>query len=582
MKNKTIIIFILILFSKLLTSNALGYNLKSNIANHQWYSSMYKNKIPTKNKIKIAILGEEINMPKNMIGNIQTYDPYLKKIISPKEDVFTTDTTKILSIINNLNTNVSIKAELSYLNIKIYDKNKYLTEKILNDSINYASNNSVNIIFLENSFSLQMIDSNNTLCKKVTALKNRNIAIVTLAGDQFEEDNKNFFINKCKDIIKIAPLDNKLSLHTNYSYLDNIDYALPSDDFVVYKGYIDSIIYKVESNYQFAPAFFTYILASELARDYNLNKAIKNINKITFLPENNAFYGRGVISTNKNFIVNKNPVIDNVISDNESSFVITWKPPLVSGIKYYQIDVYNTKNKNIVSTQKILDNSAVRYKFDYKLTKDHYITLSTYIDNKLHTSLPYNDYKIEKYKQMPDPLIEIKTATAEWSDDGIKLSIKTNREDPKTYINIALLDGWTQQLVFQDQSYEYKDYLIRVNPNDDKRFQPHIVLLSLNNNITRIPLYPQYTLNLKFINAGKDKTALVGSTEFSCLYHDDKVGCKGAKVNIINKDTGEIFASTKVLPDLTFSILISELDQKVELFATLEGATHRSNTVLRF
>lgn len=582
MKNKVLFIIFIIFFSKLGSSFAHGNNLEISIADYQWYNSLYNNNLPTKNSVKIAIFGEEILLPNNMRSDLITYDPYLKKNVSPKEDIYTTDSTKILSIINNLNSTKDKKAKFSYLNVKIYKKSNILTEKILLESLDHAVDNKVNIIFLENSLPLQFIDSNNTLCKKVKALVNKNIAIITLAGNEFESSDENYFISKCKDLIKIAPLDNKLSLYANYVYSDDADYALPSEDFIVNKGYQDSVSYKVESNYQFAPALFTYILASEFARNYSIKNAIKNIDKITYLPYDNVNYGKGVISTNKNQVINKYPVIDNVVSDDQSSFVVTWKPPLVNGIKYYKINVYNIKNNKLLSSKNIFDNTAVRYKFEYKLNKDNYITLSAFINNKLYTSMPFNDYKVEKYKQLPDPYIEIKSATAEWVEAGIRLSIITNNEDPKTYINIALLDGWTQQVLYQDQSYKYNEYLIRVNPDDNKRFEPHIILLSLNNSFTRVALNPQYTLNMKFITAGKDKIALVGSTEFSCLYHLDKSGCKGAKINIINEETGEIVSSTKVLPDLTYNIVLPDLTQKIELFAIIEGTSHRSNTLARF
>lgn len=590
MKNKLIISIILFAFINLfnhsfasqLTANNSNINKTFYSMNKlQWYKDLYNDKYKANKLVKIAFFGEEIIFPNIKYNNmINYYDPYLNKNFKPKEKEYITDSTKSAGIIYDLNSisEDSTKAKYQFNSVNIYKKGKTLTSEIFIKSLNWAKKNKINIILIENSLILSYIDDKNkSICNNIKKLSENNIAIVTLAGSELENTETVFKIEDCQKTIKISPLTNKFTNLPGFYYSDNADFALPSEDFIVYKPYNDIIAHKTESNPIFASALFTYILSDILSSGLSLDKSLNIIKENLYQPDkNNNIFGYGIIDFNNivknNMIVNNSPVISSFVSDGISSFTVNWNSPLYKSIDHYYVTIYKfNKNKVItLSTHKVDDKNAVRLKIDHKLNHDNFITLTAVINNIKYESLPTNDYIVEDYKQQPDPFAQITEIDASWVQEGILVNIKTNIKSNDIYVNILLIDGWTQQVLFQVETYKLDDFIIRVDQNSDKRSNPHFVLASLNNKNISIPLYPEYTLSSRILKAGNDKFAVSGSTEFACVHMDTKRGCVGSKVNIIDQN-GNIIASTKVLLDNTFNVIIDKKNETLIIFATIEG-----------
>jgi hypothetical protein len=602
----------IILFSQIVNvssaaDNAYNYKvinekLNYNSTDFQWYKNFYKEinsneKSPIRD-VKIALFGEEIAPIEEIVQNYQeVYDPFTKKIQKNSLAFYDTNiTTKFAGIItDNFTHKLTANREnsLSLFSVPIYKKDNKLTSSVIINGLNWALTKKINIIYIENSLMISQINEPNTeICKKISTLRENNIFTVTLSGNQYPDIPAILEIEKCSDIITISPLDKKFELYPGFTNTVNPSFSLPAVDFPVYTNFGSVVSHGIFSDPQFAAALFIYILTDKLSNNFiNPGIILNNLAANAYDLPKSISYKDNFLYTKDNFDFNSinneilyMPKINSIVSDGKSSFYITWESNSLFALDKFIIDIYalNDNSVDLIKTLNI-DNNEVRALVDFPLSNKNFVVLRAKRYDNSYSSLPNANYTIESYEQKNNPYGEIVELKAKWSENGVIINVILNEIGKGSNVNIAILDGWTNQPLKVDSILDEKDYLWRVPQSDLIRENPHYILAILNNKTFSIPLYPEFPLTAKVLSAGKKNIAVTGETTFACNSLPVKVGCSGSTIQIFDKKTNKVLAEAKVNKDLTFTSTFSYNKKTVSIYVAIKGGKneYRSNFITR-
>lgn len=581
--------------------NSIDDKLLYKSSEFQWYKKLYTELGDSENKsskdVKIALFGEELDLIEERQSYYKDiYDPYTSKYRKPAPSYFDSNSlTKFSGILidSYLNSrNIIDKNSLSYYSVPIYKKDNILTTSVILKALNWAQSSKIDIIYLQNSLLISQInESNQAICDKITTLRKNNIFTITLSGNQYPEIPVILEIEKCKDIITISPLDKKFDIYPGFTNKINPSFSLPAVDFPVYNNKGSIIPHEISSDPEYAAALFTAILTKRISNGDMVENIITRLNDSTLdLPKTTAFDDK-FLYTNINLDLDNLsneilyiPKINSIVSDGQSSFYLTWESNNLFPIEKFLLEIYLVDGNEVSLTKSInIDKNEVRAKVGYLLSDKNFLILTAIRNEFTYRSLPNASYLIEKYSQKNNPFAEILELKANWGANGVIINIVLNEIGIGSKVDLAILDGWTNQPLLLDSTTKVKDYLWKVSENNILREDPHYILAVLNNKTISIPLYPEFPITAKALSVGKRFVAVTGETSFTCNSLPEKVGCAGSTILVIDGKTNKVLSEAKIDKDLTFSSTFKYTKKTINIFVVIKGQKNqfRSNIITR-
>ena len=572
-----------------------------NPSEFQWYNKFYaelnESEKSDSKDVNIAIFGDEIApLEQTQPYFKDIYDPYTSKYQKPALSFFNNNVmTKFSGILidNYLNQKKPTDKNLfSFYSVPIYKNDSKLTTSVILNALNWAASSKIDIIYIQNSLLISQInESNVAVCDKISALRKHNIFTITLSGSEYTEIPAILEIEKCKDIITISPLDKKFDRYTGFTNTINPSFSLPAVDFPVYDNQGTIVAHEISSNPEFAAALFTYILSMRIAKNITGEDIITTLKGSTVDLPKTKEYDDNFLYTNTNLAKDNLsneiiyiPKINSMVSDDQSSFYLTWESNNLFPVDKFKLEIYSLDGKqaNLVKTINI-DKKEVRAKVDYLLASKNFVILTAIRNEVSYSSLPKASFLSEKYSQKNNPFAEILELKAKWGKNGVVINIVLNEIGIDSKVDIAILDGWSNQPLLLDSTTKVKDYLWSVSQNNALRENPHYILAILNNKTISIPLYPEFSITAKVLSVGKKNIAVTGETSFACNSLPEKVGCAGSTILVIDAKTNKVLSETKVDKDLTFSSTFAYSKKTINIYVAIKGQKNqfRSNNISR-
>ena len=572
-----------------------------NPSEFQWYKKFYTELNEIENSgskdVKVAIFGDEIallDQTQPFYKNI--YDPYTSKYQKPALSFFNNNAmTKLSGILidNYLNQKKPTdKNLLSFHSVPIYKEGNKLTSSVIHNALNWAGSNKIDIIYIQNSLLISQInESNVAVCEKITALRKNNIYTITLSGNEYTEIPGILEIEKCKDIITISPLDKKFDRYPGFTNTVNPSFSLPSVDFPVYDNKGTIVAHELSSDPEFAGALFTSILSKRIANSMSGEDIITTLKGKTLdLPKTKEYDDKFLYTNNNSGIDNLSneiiyiPKINSMVSDDLSSFYLTWESNNLFPLDKFILEIYSLEGNEVKLVKTInIDKNEVRAKVDLVLSDKNFVVLTGIRDEVSYSSLPKASFLSEKYSQKNNPFAEILELKAKWGKNGVVINIVLNDIGLGSKVDIAILDGWSNQPLLLESTTKVKDYLWSVSQNNVLRENPHYILAIVNNKTISTPLYPEYAITAKVLSVGKKNVAVTGETSFACNSLPEKVGCAGSTILVIDAKTNKVLSEAKVDKDLTFSSTFNYSKKSINIFVSIKGQKNhfRSNYISR-
>jgi hypothetical protein len=572
-----------------------------NPSEFQWYNKFYaelnESEKSDSKDVNIAIFGDEIALLEQTQPYFKDiYDPYTSKYQKPALSFFNNNVmTKFSGILidNYLNQKKPTDKNLfSFYSVPIYKNDSKLTTSVILNALNWAASSKIDIIYIQNSLLISQInESNVAVCDKISALRKNNIFTITLSGNEYTEIPAILEIEKCKDIITISPLDKKFDRYTGFTNTINPSFSLPAADFPVYDNQGTIVAHEISSDPEFAAALFTYILSKRIAKNITGEDIITTLKGSTVDLPKTKEYDDNFLYTNTNLAINNLsneiiyiPKINSMVSDDQSSFYLTWESNNLFPVDKFILEIYSLEGTqaNLVKTINI-DKNEVRAKVDYLLSSKNFVILTAIRNEVSYSSLPKASFLSEKYSQKNNPFAEILELKAKWGKNGVVINIVLNEIGIDSKVDIAILDGWSNEPLLLDSTTKVKDYLWSVSQNSALRENPHYILAILNNKTISIPLYPEFSITAKVLSVGKKNIAVTGETSFACNSLPEKVGCAGSTILVIDAKTNKVLSETKVDKDLTFSSTFAYSKKTINIYVAIKGQKNqfRSNNISR-
>jgi hypothetical protein len=572
-----------------------------NPSEFQWYNKFYselnESEKSDSKDVNIAILGDEIALLEQTQPYFEyIYDPYTSKYQKPALSFFNNNVmTKFSGILidNYLNQKKPTdKNVFSFYSVPIYKNDSKLTTSVILNALNWAASSKIDIIYIQNSLLISQInESNVAVCDKISSLRKNNIFTITLSGNEYTEIPAILEIEKCKDIITISPLDKKFDRYTGFTNTINPSFSLPAVDFPVYDNQGTIVAHEISSDPEFAAALFTYILSIRIAKNITFEDIITTLKGSTVDLPKTKEYDDNFLYTNTNLAINNLsneiiyiPKINSMVSDDQSSFYLTWESNNLFPVDKFILEIYSLEGTqaNLVKTINI-DKNEVRAKIDYLLSSKNFVILTAIRNEVSYSSLPKASFLSEKYSQKNNPFAEILELKAKWGKNGVVINIVLNEIGIDSKVDIAILDGWSNEPLLLDSTTKVKDYLWSVSQNNVLRENPHYILAILNNKTISIPLYPEFSITAKVLSVGKKNIAVTGETSFACNSLPEKVGCAGSTILVIDAKTNKVLSETKVDKDLTFSSTFTYSKKTINIYVAIKGQKNqfRSNNISR-
>jgi hypothetical protein len=572
-----------------------------NPSEFQWYNKFYaelnESEKSDSKDVNIAIFGDEIALLEQTQPYFKDiYDPYTSKYQKPALSFFNNNVmTKFSGILidNYLNQKKPTDKNIfSFYSVPIYKNDSKLTTSVILNALNWAASSKIDIIYIQNSLLISQInESNVAVCDKISALRKNNIFTITLSGNEYTEIPAILEIEKCKDIITISPLDKKFDRYTGFTNTINPSFSLPAVDFPVYDNQGTIVAHEISSDPEFAAALFTYILSIRIAKNITGEDIITTLKGSTVDLPKTKEYDDNFLYTNTNLAIDNLsneiiyiPKINSMVSDDQSSFYLTWESNNLFPVDKFTVEIYSLEGTeaNLVKTINI-DKNEVRAKVDYLLSSKSFVILTAIRNEVSYSSLPKASFLSEKYSQKNNPFAEILELKAKWGKNGAVINIVLNEIGIDSKVDIAILDGWSNQPLLLESTTKVKDYLWSVSQNSALRENPHYILAILNNKTISIPLYPEFSITAKVLSVGKKNIAVTGETSFACNSLPEKVGCAGSTILVIDAKTNKVLSETKVDKDLTFSSTFTYSKKTINIYVAIKGQKNefRSNNISR-
>ena len=273
-----------------------------------------------------------------------------------------------------------------------------------------------------------------------------------------------------------------------------------------------------------------------------------------------------------------------MVSDDLSSYYLTWESNNLFPLDKFILEIYSLEGNEVKLVKTInIDKNEVRAKVDLVLSDKNFVVLTGIRDEVSYSSLPKASFLSEKYSQKNNPFAEILELKAKWGKNGVIINIVLNDIGLGSKVDIAILDGWSNQPLLLESTTKVKDYLWSVSQNNVLRENPHYILAIVNNKTISTPLYPEYAITAKVLSVGKKNVAVTGETSFACNSLPEKVGCAGSTILVIDAKTNKVLSEAKVDKDLTFSSTFNYSKKSINIFVSIKGQKNhfRSNYISR-
>jgi hypothetical protein len=470
-------------------------------------------------------------------------------------------------------------------------------------AIIWAADNGADVIVYADGLVASIItgDEKQT-CAAISKAKAKGVPTIVPAGSDYDYLDPTFFAARCADAISFAPLSTTLGEANGFRTIVSPTYSAPAVQIVSALSTPTWLPYASVDLADLAAIIGAGAFAALISDPGNssdpvsrlaaANRAFNETVVDLDAPGVDARTGAGIIDLGAaraklaggaptvqtkdqllRFLVNKiPPVVVKVTADQGTNIGINWSPAAGADVASYEVRVHRWVGGSWTSVSYPAKADEVRTVITAQADEFTYFTVTAITKNSASlVSLPVDAYTVEPFESSAPDDAMVTGVTAKWMERGISVTVTTNKAGEGITWYAQVLDGWSMQPLFERKVTAGNDVLISVPGQSELRAGPLFIIATINGERIYTPLLPEYLIEAKLLAAGKGHVGVSGSAFYGCTPDMEITsGCEGAKVRIVDSRTKKTVATTYVLSDLTFSVLITWKAKMADLYAVID------------
>ena len=515
-----------------------------------------------------------------------------------------------------------VAPEASILPVVVHGE-KITDETSIAKGIEWAVENGADVIVYADGVIASIVSGNEKeTCAAITKAKAKGIPTIVPAGSDYDFLDPTYFAARCADAISFAPLSATLSEANGFKTIVTPTFSAPAVQIVSALSTPSWLPYASVDLADFAAIIGAGAFAALISDTGNVSDPILRLNAVISAltstavdldaPGNDARTGSGILDLaaasavlkgEKTEQVSKDELLQKLINkippsiikvtvDQGTKIGINWLPAPGVEVDSYQLQVHRWKNGKWSTSTYPAKADEVRAVITSETDEFTYFTITTITkptkdsnNNPVKpslsiNSLPVDAYTVEPFEEPAPADAAVTSVSARWAERGIIINVTTNLAGKGATWYATVLDGWSMQPLFEKKVLKGDDVLVNIPSQSELRSNPLFIIATINGERIYTPLLPEYLIEAKILAAGKGHIGVTGSSFYGCT-PEMKItsGCEGAKVRIVDKKTKKTIATTYVLSDLSFSVMITWKAKTADLYVIIDTPASLKQTV---
>ena len=529
----------------------------------------------TGNNIIVAVLDTGVDgTHPDLKGNlVDGYSTITNEVISKEENSdYQGHGTHVAGIIAAKNNGIGITGiapNAKIMPVKVLGANGG-SDLTVAAGIKYAVENGANVINLSLGGERNLFEKNDNLtCSEISKAINKNIPVIVSSGNQGSYLNPLNLPAGCEGSISVAAIDRKLSKSYFSSYDSSIFIAAPGVDIISTIPNNDYNNLEYMSGTSMAAPHISGAVALFLEQNPNIpySELKDKLSKSTIdidIQGKDPNTGYGLLDINK-LLKNESTTIKKIKANLSKNLSATITKAVSNTEKTNILISYNSKDKILAEeiiyhfNGKIesfkVKNNAKKVSIPVDAWKGGYIVLAIKYQDRVYFSDNFyvTDIIFPK-SESPIFVANISNITSKWSNEGIIVTFKNDGGSGQ--LDLTLLD-WNYNL-YADKKISTKDtkFLIPIEEISELRAHYNVLLLGTPGNYQTHYIAPQYFLHAQLLEVDQEDHVIKGTSVNLCF--QERIGCGGDELEVLNYNTGETIAKAIILDDLSFSIILNK------------------------
>ena len=250
------------------------------------------------------------------------------------------------------------------------------------------------------------------------------------------------------------------------------------------------------------------------------------------------------------------PRVVEITRDDNGKTSIGWEPPTGVAVTSYNVVVTSWDGQRWVTDSYPVAGDQVRHVLDVDVYGEAIVAVDAVVSSGTRSGFPSASITTKRYVRAPHVDAKITSVSGAWTDRGLKVSVERNTLGLAELWNIVILDGFTQQPIKfeRDINANSDSYTVYFAAGDQYREMPVVAMAWIGGTPVSKLVWPQYRLDAEGYAAGFKHGAVSGRADFACV-DTQRDACEGTILKVVDSRTKKVLATTKVLSDLTFSVV---------------------------